>query len=623
MARASRRSSNAISLFPFLAVLMCTMGALIFLLIVTSRNLRNEAVERRARSAAPASIVPDETIVLGGAQAAPFEERSGVASVASVDPDAELRRSIENLRRVRDERQEEHDDHQKALLAAQRRVRDVETQSRNLDRRIEDVRSERRFQTSTLEALRREQSALAGQLAKTEGRVLRASQERSAAPSRFAIVPYDGKTGTSRRPILLEFTGEGVRFVAEDILLTKEDLAGFTLNYNPLLAGTRALVEYWTAKSRASGGTEPLPYVLMIVRPDGARMYPARLFLGSLDEMTGYELLAEDQELALPPTDPEALAACRAAIERVLRERGDLLHDLAEKEAGDRLGTRYRFGSDGFRPADEGAGSLIARGGSLYDRGIGAGSGGSGTQGTGTGPPGTLTSSAPGSGASTGAPTGSGAEIGGLNSGGDAGGPSSQDGSSSQAGGRRGAGPPGGTDDWSPVSRSQGTGTSGEATNSPQRGAGDANHTGSTAGGSSAASADSGGQPALDMFWYRRQFARTASQQRLMRRWGLSDPHSTIGFERDVTIEVHADRVIVGTRDPIAVPEDRTDHVLVERVLIALDEHVTTWGHPPEKFYWVPSVRFVVHPGASATVERLNGALREWNLSTRMEHKQQ
>ncbi|MEQ9406307.1 MAG: hypothetical protein RIK87_01220 [Fuerstiella sp.] len=52
---ARRNSQNAISLFPFLAVLVCTMGALILLLLVTTRRIRHEqiSVARESAVAAP------------------------------------------------------------------------------------------------------------------------------------------------------------------------------------------------------------------------------------------------------------------------------------------------------------------------------------------------------------------------------------------------------------------------------------------------------------------------------------------------------------------------------------------------------------------------------------------
>ena len=38
------KEARSVSLFPFLAVLICAMGALIFLLVVTTRRIRHQAI---------------------------------------------------------------------------------------------------------------------------------------------------------------------------------------------------------------------------------------------------------------------------------------------------------------------------------------------------------------------------------------------------------------------------------------------------------------------------------------------------------------------------------------------------------------------------------------------------
>jgi len=43
MARSSR-TSNPVTLFPFLAVLLCTIGALVLMLVVISAGIRKDAV---------------------------------------------------------------------------------------------------------------------------------------------------------------------------------------------------------------------------------------------------------------------------------------------------------------------------------------------------------------------------------------------------------------------------------------------------------------------------------------------------------------------------------------------------------------------------------------------------
>ena len=47
----TRRVGNPVSLFPFLAVLVCAMGALIFLLLVVTRQIRAEVRAEAIRDA--------------------------------------------------------------------------------------------------------------------------------------------------------------------------------------------------------------------------------------------------------------------------------------------------------------------------------------------------------------------------------------------------------------------------------------------------------------------------------------------------------------------------------------------------------------------------------------------
>ena len=59
----SRRASNNVSLFPFLAVLVCAMGALILLLLVTTRRIRSDQLaalesQTEAVDSEPLPVVP-------------------------------------------------------------------------------------------------------------------------------------------------------------------------------------------------------------------------------------------------------------------------------------------------------------------------------------------------------------------------------------------------------------------------------------------------------------------------------------------------------------------------------------------------------------------------------------
>ncbi|MGH7128437.1 MAG: hypothetical protein ACREIV_07695, partial [Planctomycetaceae bacterium] len=108
---------------------------------------------------------------------------------------------------------------------------------------------------------------------------------------------------------------------------------------------------------------------------------------------------------------------------------------------------------------------------------------------------------------------------------------------------------------------------------------------------------------------------RPASARR--ERWGLSDPAATIGFERDVTVAVHHDRLVIGTT-AVSV-QTLYDATLDERLLRAVDEEVRAWGHPPRSFYWVPAIRFQVYPGGNAHYERLRRTAGRWGLQSSVE----
>ena len=57
---ARRRSNTTVSLFPFLAVLVCTMGALILLLLVTTRRIRQK--QAVVEVTAP-EFIPERTVL--------------------------------------------------------------------------------------------------------------------------------------------------------------------------------------------------------------------------------------------------------------------------------------------------------------------------------------------------------------------------------------------------------------------------------------------------------------------------------------------------------------------------------------------------------------------------------
>lgn len=414
------RSANSISLFPFLAVLVCTMGALILLLLTTTRHLREEAVQRagvgRPAPVAvpppafleddpplPASIPLDPSVQLGVAQSRPAAMPAAPPDSAPppavprlvlpepVDPNVALRATVARLLALRDQQMKVVDAGQAAVAKAKDALKSGAAKLAKLNVKRDEVRRKKSLLAQTTEDLEKKSTGLSGQLAKVRDEIRRTRVQRSAAPSKYALVPFDSRTGTNRRPIYIEFRDDTIRFMPEGVTLSKDDVEGFTLGFNPLLAGSEALIRYWSVKSREAGRSEPPPYVLLIVRPSGVKLYPARVLLENLSAPHGYELVEEDLPLAFPKPDPLAVAVCREAVEQTLLMRKRIEEELAERGHVPRVVVGDRgIGRWGDREQPGGSGLFPRRG-----DGSGPGSAdprsdlprGSGGDGTGTLPP--------------------------------------------------------------------------------------------------------------------------------------------------------------------------------------------------------------------------------------------
>eukprot|EP00913_Durusdinium_trenchii_P013351 g12532.t1 len=174
--------------------------------------------------------------------------------------------------------------------------------------------------------------------------IQRQREDYARASSEFSIVPFEGSTGTTRRPIFIECTSRAYRFLPEDITLTAADIRGFSADYNPLLTATRSLIDYWGAKHRESGD-EPEPYVMLLVRPSGGTSYyVARRLLQNLGHPIGYELIDDDMKLALPKVDPKAQVVCQVGIRKAFHQRQRMAQSLTGgNEQPETRGRSIRF----------------------------------------------------------------------------------------------------------------------------------------------------------------------------------------------------------------------------------------------------------------------------------------
>lgn len=569
MASRRPRTSTGISLFPFLAVLVCVMGSLIFLLLVTTTRIRAESVARaheqlQSVEAAPDLLPPP----IEAPRRLPVEPEEGLEIYESPDlpPDpvaveepvdnsrqaaalaAAWSNKVDDLSRQREERLRQlaqrrllADAAARKVVALQEEISRLEAELTAAMRKLEAAESQ-----SVSEADRRliEQQILA-----LRERLKDARQQESAG-GKFSVLPVDPISGTSRRPILIECTKDGLRFLPENIELTAADLAGFPERANPLLAGTAALVNYWLDHDRREPGGKPVaePYVLLLVRPEGTvGYYVAMQLLASLKTQHGYELLDADTSLQPPPLDPAARDACQNAINLLLAERERIIGSARGVRGGGVLDESRAKSGGGFEVNDVLGERKTSDVGSRSWENVDK------FQGRENRAPRTLK---PGEAAPLPTPEDAGRKVVEIPS-----------------GGRQSSMPTPEQEALAPRGPSLGR-------NKGLK------------------------KPGDDM----------NLEQLSTRHWGQSDPSASITMEREVVIRVDDNEMIVG-KQTLKVGRGESADQLLGAVLQGVEEEIQTWGRPPRGFFFRPALKFVINPGGNQHVDRLDPLLEKSGLS--------
>lgn len=280
----SRRDRKGLSpsLFPFLAVLVCTLGTLILLLALVAQNATN-AAEQTARKQVPN----------------PKAQMSEGLSVSDVDALLEEQVfRVKELVSFREEQTEELGERRDALTY-------IEEQLASTRERLNQLNDEiARLNDESAETAEIDQQMLktVQQQVDTEKQTLAKLREKAENQTpRIVIVPHKGPNGTDRRPIYLECTSEGLTIFPEGNRITLEELERAAESTNPLDAALRTIRLH--ALGQYSDAAPPYP--LLVVRPDGIEAYAAaRGAMRDWDDQFGYELVPAGIQLAHAHPDP-------------------------------------------------------------------------------------------------------------------------------------------------------------------------------------------------------------------------------------------------------------------------------------------------------------------------------
>jgi hypothetical protein len=330
--RQAARTGPGISLFPFLAVLICTMGALVPLLLAMTQVARHQAEAEAVAKAAEAAAQHE------------VELRTAREDVGW---------RIEQLKKCRKQTETQ-------LADARLDLGHIEDHSRRLRSQLERYENTIRELEGIENASHEKQGQSATELERVRGQIAamqrRVGEARQAAANRnqcYAVVPYEGPNQTRRRPIYLECCADAVVLQPEGIRLTADDFRGPMGAGNPLAAALRAARERLLAQQQFDPQAGE-PYPMLLVRPDGiGAYYAAREAMKSWGCDFGYELVNDDWKLAYPQPDPRLAEDIRQALDTARITQARLIA-AAPREYGRAPKTVYKASRNGgFVPTDD------------------------------------------------------------------------------------------------------------------------------------------------------------------------------------------------------------------------------------------------------------------------------
>lgn len=378
---ARQNSQKTVSLFPFLAVLVCTMGALILLLLVTTRRIRQDLQNSMTETSTVVSeeaddaplfdtldsqvighdgfsepVAAEESFVINPEdfeRSEPFDEANGPA--IHLKPPEE--RSVNALHRPATDRQDEVNRLSKLLAAEKSRHEKLQEQIHKARLQIHDAESDpHQAQMEELSALRLQETELSQELIRKQKQLahmqteletksettedaetlLRSresdlvslreivKQAESASGTDSTFLDFTNSTGTQRSPIVINVTESGFEFLPSSIKVSTNDMKGFPANDNPLLAGVTAVHEH-----RFPDSATVKPYVLLLVRPSGSlQFYAVQRTLTEAGIHFGYELVEQDRRISAGAISADETNVLRNSVLDALQRRDRLYSGL-------------------------------------------------------------------------------------------------------------------------------------------------------------------------------------------------------------------------------------------------------------------------------------------------------
>jgi hypothetical protein len=335
-----RRAGLSPNLFPFLAVLICTLGTLILMLAMVAQNAGEVMAAAKPSKDDPTLSEPNTAQTQRLAEAA-----------------AQLERGIREARWHREQSVKVRESQTADLEERRDRLAHLEDHSHRLREELESLTTEVEKSLEKEGDVIQVQQTLDQVLADIElekAAVTKLTEDLQTQTPRIVIVPHKGPNGTDRRPVYIECRADGIYLQPGDRRIPSEHLEPIPGMPNPLDAALRS-IRYYAMKEY---GDAIAPYPLLIIRPDGIAAYAvARAAMHQWDDQFGYELLPADVELAFPAPD----AALDSKVAMTIRQAIDRRNVMLAQSGGRGGGGSGRYGNGSTR---DGTSDLDGRPGS-------------------------------------------------------------------------------------------------------------------------------------------------------------------------------------------------------------------------------------------------------------------
>ena len=619
MTRGRRKARNQLgmNLFPFLAVLICTMGSLIVLLVVM--------VQQAQVRAHGLSTLPDDAAQHSQSEALKEkkrrerEEQERLAKESQQEfEDLQWKASV--LRQTYEQATQRLSESRLALSHLEAHARELSEQTSDLQAEADAIARSAQNQELDRDQAQQEITRLRQQIQEKKQELAETLERVKDRRNTYALIPYDGPNGTNRRPIYVECLPDRVVLQPEGVTLVGEDFREPLGPGNPLAAALRAKREFLLQQGLLSGDDEPYP--LLVVRPHAAASYAAaRLAMKAWEAEFGYELIEEEVELDYPEADPRLTTTLEDVVADA-RERQRLVRAVRSGTSRSRrpqglLRASSRGGFERVGRAGAGSGSSVSSG--LQSYGAEDTQDGYGPSPFGTGDRTSRAGSGAGSGRAANGPSGSGpggsraaagtsefdANL--LPGGGSGGGsdfPTGDHPRSSKVG--HGAQNSHGGDE------SAATGLSGDRAgaggSSPQGGSGGTSGGGGSSSSGAASGAPGAGRPSFgaDPFTDSRSLARSRGRD-----WALPDAVAeAVGIKRPIRVICDPSRLVVvperGTKDQLAVfKHEGSLQAVIDPFVNSIRARLKSWGIAGRGIYWKPVLQVEVSDGAQGRYDQL------------------